>query len=58
MNSIGPVVADGRGIAVFVFGENQAVFGFAVVVDFNERWNRQDFAASGRVNVKFAVVCV
>ena len=51
MNAIGPVVADRRRIAVFVVRENQAVFGFAVVVDCRGRMKSPGLAASGRVNV-------
>ena len=38
MNSIGPVVADGRRMAIFVRGENQAVFRFAVIEDVDNVW--------------------
>ena len=38
MNSIGPVVANGRRMAVFVLRENQAVFRFAVIVDVDNVW--------------------
>ena len=33
MNSIGPVVANRRRLAVFIVGENQSVFRFAAVID-------------------------
>jgi hypothetical protein len=33
MNSIGPVVADNGRLAVFVRGEDQAVFRFALIID-------------------------
>src|SRR6185295_9119662 len=36
VNAVGPVVADGGGLAVFVVGENQAVFWFAVIEDFDD----------------------
>ena len=36
MNAIGPVVADRGGLAVFVVGENQAVFRFAVIEDLDD----------------------
>src|SRR6185369_2929462 len=36
MNAVGPVVADRGGLAVFVVGENQAVFRFAVVKDLDD----------------------
>ena len=35
MHAVGPVVADRRGLAVFVRGKNQAVFRFSVIVDLN-----------------------
>ena len=35
MNAVGPVVADRGGLTVFVVGENQSVFRFAVIEDLD-----------------------
>src|SRR5678815_1431840 len=35
MNAVGPVVANRGGLAIFVVGENQAVFRFAVIEDLD-----------------------
>ena len=58
MNAIGPVVADGRWLAVFVVGENQTVFWFAVVVDRERQTESPARCSFGKVDVKLAVfVC-
>src|SRR4026209_2824409 len=36
VNAVGPVVAARSGLAVFVVGENQAVFRFAVIEDLDD----------------------
>ncbi len=57
MNSIGPVVADRRRLAVFVVGENQTVFWFAAVVDRDDE-TRSGVCAFRKVDLKLAVfVC-